>query len=189
MVTLRVCLIIKGAAARENTYVTLDRAQRLGDGVLGSGSDVARVVNHRSERALGEEGRSRETDDDEGDDPTRHSLSEDEPVDALTPFKQGDTHGGADLAVSRGKRPAHSRSQNDDTRSAEFNANTSTRGELREFGPERVQDAVTIQSETDDDAKGTKGENPVRVVSHGILLLCTHLASLVNQDDGGKGAD
>lgn len=149
--------------------------------------DVARVVNHRSEGALSKHGSGREADDDEGNDPTDDRLAENEPVDALATFEQGDTHGGANLTVRGGEGPAHTGTEDDDAGRAEFNADPTAGSQLGDLGTERVENAVTVQSKTRDDAGTTKGEDPVCVVTHGSLRA--DLTSLIRNNNDRERTD
>lgn len=123
-------------------------------------------MNHRGEGALGEHSGGRKAHNDEGDDPTDDSLAEDEPVDAVPSFEQGDAHGGADLAVRGGERPAHARTQDDDARGAEFDADATAGGQFGDLRTERVENAIAIEGETQDDANTTQRKDPVSVVTH-----------------------
>jgi hypothetical protein len=145
---------------------------------------VIRVVNHRRERTLSEERGGRQTDDDESDDPAKDGLADDEPVDTLTTFEHGDANSGADLAVGGGKRPAETGTHDDNTGSAEFNADTTTRRELGNLGAESVKNLVAIKGETGNNARGAEAENPVRVATHFSLT-----GNLARPEDDNHGSE
>ena len=134
-----------------------------------------------------EERRRGEADDDEGDDPTEHSFTDDEPVDALAAFEQGDTDGGTNLAVSGRQRPAETGSHDDDASRTKLDADTATRGELGNLGTESVKNLVAVQGEATDDAGGAKSENPIRIVAHVSVLI--NLAALEDDYHRGEGTD
>ena len=145
-------------------------------------------MNHRGVGALGEHGGGREADDDERNDPTDDSLAKDEPVDAVPSFKQGDAHGGADLAVRGGERPAHARTEDDDASGAEFDADATAGGQFSDLRTERVENAIAIEGETQDDSKTAQGKDPVSVVTH-VRLGGFDLTGLVRDNDDSKRTD
>jgi hypothetical protein len=148
---------------------------------------VIRVVDHRRERTLSEERSGRQANDNEGDDPAKDGLTDDEPVDTLATFEQGDADGGADLAVSGGKRPAETGTHDDDACGAEFDADATARSQLGDLGAESVKNLVAVKGEATNDAGGAEAEDPVRVATH--FSLAGNLARLEDDNHGSERTD
>ena len=107
-----------------------------------------RILGHRRSRTLRGERRGGETDNDQSQNPTSDGLHQDIPVNTANTFQAGDADSGTDLAVSRGQRPAETRTHDNNHGGAELDANTSGRGHFANLAAQGVQDLVTVQGQT-----------------------------------------